>query len=151
MAEFALLQRLVGWGLPVPRPAAARWAAAGPLHYRADLLMLRLGGVQDLSVTLQQRPLSAAEWQAVGRAIGRLHAHGVDHADLNCHNLMHDPADDSAPVWIIDFDRGRVRAPGPWAQANLSRLQRSLRKEAGRLPTWHWAEGDWDALMRGYA
>jgi 3-deoxy-D-manno-octulosonic-acid transferase len=151
MAEFALLQRARGWGLPVPRAAAARWVPAGPLHYRADLLMLRLADVQDLSVTLQQRALTAAEWQAVGRAIGRLHAHGVDHADLNCHNLMHAPADASAPVWIIDFDRGRVRAPGPWAAANLARLQRSLRKEAGRLAAWHWAEGDWAALMTGYA
>ena len=151
MAEFALLQRLLGWGLPVPRPAAARWLAAGPLHYRADLLMQRLPGVQDLSVTLQQRPLSAIEWQAVGYAVGRLHAHGVAHADLNCHNLMHDPADAGAPVWIIDFDRGRVRAPGVWMEANLARLQRSLRKEAGRLAAWHWAEADWAPLMAGYA
>jgi 3-deoxy-D-manno-octulosonic-acid transferase len=151
MAEFALLQRLVGWGLAVPRAAAARWLAAGPLHYRADLLMQRLDGVQDLSVTLQQRLLSAPEWQAVGRAIARLHAHGVDHADLNCHNLMHDPVDATAPVWIIDFDRGRVRAPGPWAPANLARLRRSLRKEAGRRAAWHWAEADWAPLMTGYA
>ena len=113
--------------------------------------MQRLHGVQDLSVTLQQRPLSAPEWQAVGRAIARLHAHGVDHADLNCHNLMHDPVDATVPVWIIDFDRGRVRAPGPWAAANLARLQRSLRKEAGRRAAWHWAEADWAPLMAGYA
>jgi hypothetical protein len=44
-----------------------------------------------------------------------------------------------------------VRAPGPWAAANLARLQRSLRKEAGRLAAWHWAEGDWAVLMTGYA
>ncbi|MCB1998586.1 MAG: 3-deoxy-D-manno-octulosonic acid kinase, partial [Rhodoferax sp.] len=153
MAEFALLQRLLGWDLPVPRPAAARWQPAGPLHYRADILVQRLDGAQDLSVTLQQRPLRAEEWQAVGAAIGALHAHGVDHADLNCHNLMHAP-DEAAPaagrVWIIDFDRGAVRAPGPWQAANLERLRRSLRKEAGRLARWHWAEDDWPALLAGY-
>ncbi len=160
MAEFALLQRLCGWGLPVPRPAAARWQPAGPLHYRADILVQRLDGAQDLSVTLQQRALSAAEWAAVGAAIARLHAHGVDHADLNCHNLMHDPAwnaaaeGDAPPrVWIIDFDRGAVRAPGPWQAANLARLLRSLRKEAVRLGgrgAWHWAEADWETLLTGY-
>ncbi|WP_158288959.1 lipid IV(A) 3-deoxy-D-manno-octulosonic acid transferase [Rubrivivax albus] len=156
MAEFALLQRMLGWGLPVPRPAAARWQPAGPLHYRADILVQRLDGAQDLSVTLQQRPLAEAEWRAVGAAIGVLHAHGVDHADLNCHNLMHapdaaTPADDR--VWIIDFDRGAVRAPGPWQAANLERLRRSLRKEAGRIgkvARWHWAEDDWPALLAGY-
>ena len=150
MAEFALLQRMRGWGLPVPRPAAARWQAAGPLYYRADILLQRLEGAQDLSVTLQQRPLSADEWQAVGRAIATLHAHGVHHADLNCHNLMHEPWA-GGRVWIIDFDRGDVRAPGRWQAANLTRLRRSLRKEAGRLPGWHWVEADWAALLAGYA
>ncbi len=150
MAEFALLQRLCGWGLPVPRPAAARWQAAGPLHYRADILLQRLDGAQDLSVTLQQRPLSDEEWRAVGRAIAQLHAHGVCHADLNCHNLMHEPWS-GGRVWIIDFDRGDVRAPGPWQAANLARLRRSLRKEAARMPLWHWAEPDWAALLAGYA
>ncbi|MCB1998317.1 MAG: lipid IV(A) 3-deoxy-D-manno-octulosonic acid transferase [Burkholderiaceae bacterium] len=154
MAEFALLQRLLGWGLPVPRPAAARWQSAGPLHYRADILLQRLDGAQDLSVTLQQRALSAGEWAAVGSAVAAMHAHGVDHADLNCHNLMHAPdaaAPDGGRVWIIDFDRGAVRAPGPWQAANLARLRRSLRKEATRLPRWHWDETtDWAALQAAY-
>lgn len=149
MAEFALLQRMRGWGLPVPRPAAARWQAAGPLHYRADILLERLDGAQDLAHTLRQRALAAAEWQAVGAAIAAMHAHGVDHADLNCRNLMHDPQ--SGAVWIIDLDRGAVRAPGRWQAANLERLRHSLRKEAHRLPHWHWTEADWDALRAGYA
>ena len=34
-------------------------------------------------------------------------------------------------VWIIDFDKCAVRAPGPWQQANLERLRRSLVKVAG--------------------
>lgn len=152
MAEFALLQRLLGWGLPVPRPAAARWQPAGPLHYRADILVQRLDGAQDLSVTLQQRPLSDAEWQAVGAVIAAMHAHGVHHADLNCHNLMHEPHE-GGRVWIIDFDRGAVRPPGPWQAANLERLRRSLRKEArriGKVARWHWAEDDWEPLLAGY-
>jgi 3-deoxy-D-manno-octulosonic-acid transferase len=146
MAEFALLQRLVGWGLAVPRAAAARWQAAGPF-YRADILVERLAGAEDLSEQLQVAPLPAEAWQAVGAAIARLHAHGVFHSDLNCHNLMRDPA---GQVWIIDFDKCAVRAAGPWQPANLERLRRSLRKERGRLPSWHWDEADWPALMAGY-
>jgi hypothetical protein len=37
--------------------------------------------------------------------------------------------------------------------ANLERLRRSLRKEAGRIgkrARWHWAEEDWEALLAGY-
>jgi 3-deoxy-D-manno-octulosonic-acid transferase len=147
MAEFALLQRLVAWGLAVPAAAGARCLPAGPF-YRADILVERLPGARDLSEQLQEAPLSAPDWQAVGAAIARLHAHGVCHADLNCHNLMRDA---DGRVWIIDFDKCAVRAPGPWRQANLARLQRSLRKERGRLPHWHWDEADWPALLAGYA
>lgn len=147
MAEFALLQRLVSWRLPVPRAVAARWQPAGPLHYRADILVERLAGAEDLSIPLQRGPLSAAEWAAVGAAVARLHACGVHHSDLNCHNLMRDPR---GRVWIIDFDRCEVRAIGPWRTDNLARLQRSLRKERGRLAAWHWSEADWSALQAGY-
>lgn len=146
MAELALLQRLVAWGLDVPRAAAARWQRAG-LFYRADILVQRIPGAEDLSEQLQQAPLPAADWQAVGAAIARLHRHGVHHSDLNCHNLMRDV---QGRVWIIDFDKCAVRAPGPWQQANLERLRRSLRKERGRLAHWHWQEDDWAALLAGY-
>lgn len=147
LAEFALLQRLRGFGLPVPRPVAARCVPAGPLHYRADILVERLPQAEDLSALLQRSALPAADWQAVGAAVARLHAAGIFHADLNCHNLMRDAA---GRIWIIDFDRCEVRAPGAWQAQNLERLQRSLRKERGRLAAWHWDEADWAALRQGY-
>ena len=37
-------------------------------------------------------------------------------------------------VSVIDFDRGRVRAPGAWTSRNLRRLQRSLVKMSPGLP-----------------
>ena len=37
-------------------------------------------------------------------------------------------------VSVIDFDRGRLRAPGVWTTRNLARLQRSLTKIAAGLP-----------------
>jgi 3-deoxy-D-manno-octulosonic-acid transferase len=98
MAEYALLQRLCAWGLAVPRPCGAHWQPAGPLHYRADILVERIDGAMALSARLQQAPLSPVQWQAVGAAIARLHAHGVFHSDLNCHNLLLDAQD---RVWIL--------------------------------------------------
>ena len=97
---------------------------------------------------LQRSALPARDWQAVGAAIARLHAAGIFHADLNCHNLMRDAA---GRIWIIDFDRCEVRGPGDWQARNLERLHRSLRKERGRLAAWHWDEADWAALRQGYA
>jgi 3-deoxy-D-manno-octulosonic acid kinase len=53
----------------------------------------------------------------------------VDHADLNAHNILFDA---SGQGWMIDFDRSHLRIPATaWREANLQRLQRSLRKLAG--------------------
>jgi len=70
----------------------------------------------------------------------------VDHADLNAHNILMG----DGGVSIIDFDRGRLRAPGKWAAANLARLQRSLMKIGAALPPGRFSAADWDALMAGY-
>ena len=147
-AEFALLRRLRAWGLAVPRPCAARATGHG-LFARCDLLVERIAGAEDLVQRLARAPLATAQWQAVGAAIATLHAHGVDHCDLNARNILLD-ADDR--VWLIDFDRCTVRAPGPWQAANLARLRRSLHKEAARASAWHGdVPRDFDALTRGYA
>jgi 3-deoxy-D-manno-octulosonic acid kinase len=67
----------------------------------------------------------------------------VFHADLNAHNVLLDAAD---RVWLVDFDRGELRARGAWTHANLARLERSLVKvSAGRYRAEHWA-----ALLEGY-
>jgi 3-deoxy-D-manno-octulosonic-acid transferase len=148
LAEFALLHRLRGWGVAVPRPWLAGVCRSG-LVERCDIVVERIAGAQDLARRLRQAPLAAEAWARVGEAIARLHAAGVDHRDLNCRNLLLD-ADGAA--WTIDFDACRVRPTGPWAQANLARLLRSLRKEAGRAATWHWDEArDWPALTAAHA
>lgn len=146
MAEHALLRRMRSWGLPVPRPCAARVQRVGP-HYRADILVERIPGAEDLSRRLVREALPAEAWHAVGAAVAALHAHGVHHSDLNCHNLL---IDLGQRIWIVDFDKCEARAPGPWMQDNLERLRRSLRKERTRQPAWHWQESDWPALVEGY-
>jgi 3-deoxy-D-manno-octulosonic acid kinase len=123
--EFRLLAHLVGLGLPVSSPVAARYVHDG-LRYRADLLTRRIEGAQTLADRLAQASLGPVLAQRVGRTIARLHAANVWHADLNAHNILIDSND---AVWLIDFDRGRLRKPKlAWQQANLARLRRSLDK-----------------------
>ncbi len=146
-AEWRLLHELSRRGLPVPRPVAARYLRSGPF-YRCDLITERLGEARPVSGWLAAAPLDASAWRAVGATIARLHAAGVDHVDLNAHNLLLDAA---GRVSVIDFDRGRLRPPGPWAARNLRRLRRSLAKIAATLPTDRFADEDWRALLAGYA
>jgi 3-deoxy-D-manno-octulosonic acid kinase len=146
-AEWRLLAQLTAQGLPVPKPVAARYRRTG-LTYRCDLLTRRIVGAQPLSAELAVRALADATWRSVGAALARVHAAGVDHADLNAHNILLDAADG---VSVIDFDRGKLRGPGAWSADNLARLQRSLRKICRDLPPDRFADAAWQALMDGYA
>jgi 3-deoxy-D-manno-octulosonic acid kinase len=145
-AEWRLLAELHGRGLPVPQPIAARYVRTG-LTYSCDLIMRRIREVVPLSTRLADAPLPTAGWHAIGSAIAQLHAAGVDHADLNAHNIL---LGAEYRVSIIDFDRGRIRPRGVWQQGNLRRLQRSLRKISPSLPAQRITAQSWDALRDGY-
>jgi 3-deoxy-D-manno-octulosonic acid kinase len=146
-AEWRLLARLHAGGLPVPEPIGARYRRAGFL-YRCDLIMRRIAGAEPLSTTLAAAALEAGIWGAIGGAIARLHAAGVDHADLNAHNIL---VDSRGCVSVIDFDRGRIRAPGAWKARNLQRLHRSLQKISAQLPAGRFTTTAWNWLVSGYA
>lgn len=146
MQEYQLLSWMRAQGLAVPRPVAARYQRSG-LIYRADLLIELIPDSKDLAAILQQRAMTAEEWQAVGQAIAQMHRLGVYHSDLNCRNIMLDSA---GKVWLIDFDKCERRESGPWTEQNLARLLRSLNKERGKLAVFHWQETDWAALLAGY-
>ncbi|QFI53283.1 3-deoxy-D-manno-octulosonic acid kinase [Aeromonas simiae] len=146
MAEFALLEQLCARDLPVPRPYAARMSKSGPF-YRADILLERIRGAKDLVDLLKKGPVPDATWQRIGQVIRRFHDAGVYHADLNSHNILIDRDD---KVWLIDFDKGAIRSPGPWQQANLERLLRSFNKESVLHTSFHWVPGNWQSLMAGY-
>lgn len=144
--ESILLVTLRERGLAVPEPIAVRIQRHG-LFYRNDMLQRRIDHTRDLVAVLAEQPLPADIWQAVGEAIGKLHAAHCYHHDLNLRNLL---LDEQQRVWIIDFDRCRLRRPGAWRQKNLERLQRSLHKELRLGTISHWQEQDWQALMLGY-
>jgi 3-deoxy-D-manno-octulosonic acid kinase len=143
--EWRLLRDLRAAGLPVPEPVAARYGRRG-LFYRADLITTELPTRRTLAHALAATPLDVATWRAVGACVGRLHAHGVHHADLNAHNLL---LDDDGKVYVLDFDRGRIRPRGAWERDVLERLQRSLRKVTAGLPPGRFDSAAWHALLQG--
>lgn len=122
--EFRLMKYLSDQGLPVPAPLAAYYIRSG-IRYRAAILMQRLEQVQSLA-QLAQAAWQVAPWEETGRLIARFHRHGLDHADLNAHNILFDQR---GKGWLIDLDRSVMRIPATrWRRGNLARLRRSLQK-----------------------
>jgi 3-deoxy-D-manno-octulosonic acid kinase len=145
--EFRLLRQLVEWHMPVPVPVAARYARDG-LLYRADLITEELPTRLTLAQALRTRPLPESRWREVGRCVGQLHARGVHHADLNAHNLL---LGDGPAVYVLDFDRGRIRERGAWELAVLRRLRRSLEKVTAGSAADRFGEPQWQWLLEGCA
>ena len=124
-AEFRLLRQLRARKLPVPMPFAA-WYRREGMHYRAAILLQRLPDVRALATLAAG---DDAPWGAAGELVARFHREGLDHADLNAHNILFDAG---GRGWMIDFDRSRLRIPATgWREANLKRLHRSLLKRRG--------------------
>lgn len=144
--EWRLLAKMADSGLRVPRPAAARYRRRGPL-YTADIITVRIPGVQALSNFIALERRDSAFWFDLGRAIQEFHAAGVFHADMNAYNLQ---IDTEGRLWMLDFDRGRLLQPGLWQQKTLSRLHRSLQKVGTLDATVHFVRQDWEHLLEGY-
>jgi 3-deoxy-D-manno-octulosonic acid kinase len=145
--EWHLLYVMHRAGLPVPVPIAACYFRAGRWSYTADLLTEQIPAASSLASRLQVEPLPLSGWIAVGRCLRRFHDDGVDHADLNAHNVL---LDEAGTVWLVDFDRGQLRHPGYWCDGNLVRLRRSVEKITEHLPPERFSEADWASLLDGY-
>jgi 3-deoxy-D-manno-octulosonic acid kinase len=130
--ELRLLGELRRRKLPVPVPVAARYLR-GLVSYRAELITERLPGALPLSAVLAAGRMDDARWSAVGRCLRSFHDAGVQHADLNAHNIM---LGEQGEVWLLDFDRGRLREPGSWREGVLDRLARSLAKIGAGAADW---------------
>jgi len=130
--ELRLLGTLGGMGLPVPAPVAAGFRRSG-CTYVAELITERLVGASSLTEMLRAGGMTDARWAAVGRCLRRFHDAGVQHADLTANNIMLGGTD---RVWLLDFDRGRLREPGAWRDRVLNRLARSLAKLRAGQDDW---------------
>ncbi len=145
--EWRLLKRLHAEGLPVPRPVAAHYHRTG-LGYTADLITERIPNALPLSVHLSGDGVSLEVWHDIGATVRRFHDAGVWHADLNAHNIL---LDDSHKMYLLDFDRGEIRAEsGSWRQNNLDRLERSLNKVSGTMDGVRLADGYRESFLDGY-
>ncbi len=130
--ELRLLAALRERGLPVPAPVAARYMRAF-MTYGAELITERLPGAHPLSEMLAAGLMDDARWAGIGRCLRHFHDAGVQHADLNANNIM---LGEHREVWVLDFDRGRLRRPGSWRERVLDRLARSLAKNFGGASDW---------------
>jgi 3-deoxy-D-manno-octulosonic acid kinase len=146
-AEFHLLAEIERLGLPGPTPVAARYCRHGAF-YTADLITRRIAHARTLAECLRAGQFDGALAEAVGELVARFHREGIWHADLNAHNVMVS----GNTLFLIDFDRGRKRAPqAAWQQANLQRLRRSLLKlGAGAGDESAFDRELWQPLLRGY-
>ncbi|PLW83668.1 3-deoxy-D-manno-octulosonic acid kinase [Kineobactrum sediminis] len=144
LAEFRLLNRLRELDLPVPEPVAALVSRQGLFRYRAAILLRRIPNARPLPevANLEDPQL----WRQVGQMLRAFHDAGLDHVDLNCDNIL--VADGS--LWLIDFDRCRLRRTGAigeaWKVRNLTRLKRSVGKRC-RDVAW---SPLWGNLLQGY-
>lgn len=150
--ELRLLDFLLHQGLPVPRPVAARYDRSGGGLYRASILIERIPGARTLLAAAEGRgpgSLDSDLLAEVGRQVRRFHLAGLDHVDLNVHNILLAPAG----VYLVDFDKCRLHEAGQkqaeWQNSNLARLHRSLHKELGDWPEAR-LERLWRDLLTGY-
>ena len=142
--EWRLLTALRALRLPVPRPVAARLQRRG-LHWRGDLLTVRIPDATPLDELVRSQRDDSALWRRVGATIAHFHTTGAWHADLNVRNIL---VDAPGTVWLIDWDRGRLGVHRQRSHsANLARLHRSLRKWPQLA---HGAREGWPELLMGY-
>jgi 3-deoxy-D-manno-octulosonic acid kinase len=147
-AEWHLHRDMRNLGLPVPKPVAAAYRRSG-LRYRCDIITECILGARPLSALIAAAALPQEAWRPLGIVLARFHRAGIDHADLNAHNILYSQIDSG--FHLIDFDRGQIRGAGAlgaaWQRRNLDRLHRSLVKVA---PPAHFTAQQWDLMLQGY-
>jgi len=144
--ELNLLEYLKQQDLPVPASVAARYKRHG-LFYRADLITATVPNSRTFAEHLIDGVLPMAMWQQVGQTIARFHVAGVQHADLNANNIL---IDAQQKVWLLDFDRGRLRTvQRAWIDAVMARLLRSLNKLRERKGL-KFTDAEWQALRTAH-
>ena len=143
--EFKLLQQMQTLGLACPTPIAAM-LSKNSFYYQANIISTKIPNAQDLHHILLEKNLEHNVWLKTGQTIAKFHNHQVYHHDLNIHNIM---LDDKYGVWLIDFDKCRIRQGNNWKKSNMARLKRSFEKEKN-LRNIHWQPADWQVLISAY-
>ncbi|CAM4280355.1 3-deoxy-D-manno-octulosonic acid kinase [Vibrio agarivorans] len=146
VAELNALEQLKKSNVNVPSPIAAKVTRHG-LFYKTDIITQKIHQSSALVDRLQREVMSADIYQRIGQEIKKMHQAGVNHTDLNCHNIL---IDSKQTVWLIDFDNCRIElGNSSWKQSNLKRLLRSFKKEQSRKGI-KFELSDWQHLLTGY-
>ncbi|RMH21325.1 MAG: hypothetical protein D6701_02555, partial [Gemmatimonadetes bacterium] len=152
-AELAASEAVRARGIETPRVVAAA-LYEGPVFYRADLVTECVEDAVPLAATLSDDapdrpgPDAATAVAAALRLAERLAEAGVEHADLNAHNVLFRRSDEGrwTPV-LLDLDRCRVgrRARSP------ARMRARLLRSLGKVMAEAGGTLDLDALARARA
>ena len=147
--EFHMLHAMRELDLPVPRPIAAHCLGVPPLVYRCAVITERVPDSQNFTEILCESALDKEQWEKLGALIAHFHNLNVFHADLNASNIL---LTGSGEFYLVDFDKGAICTPlsRQNAEANVSRLRRSLDKLQGIHPSFHFSEENWQALTSAY-
>ena len=143
--EWRLLQELYKRHLPVPCPIAAQVIKNGVV-YQANIITKYIENTRSWASMAISGEAQKTHWRNIGLTLRRFHDEGVNHSDLNAHNIL---IDTSNRVFLVDFDRSAIVGDGVWKKANINRLLRSLRKvslETGAA----FDEPGWKELLSGY-
>lgn len=82
-----------------------------------------------LEKLLDRRPARPADLAACQAALGRLHAHGILHGDVNRYNFL---VDGDGTATLIDFERAALGAGKDALDKEMASLARELSEESGR-------------------
>lgn len=144
--EISILSVLVKNNVNVPKPVAAKASRKG-LFYRSDIMVEKINNSIDLCHLLTQQEVSTEIYKNIGLEIKKMHQAGVNHTDLNIHNIL---IDNNAKVWIIDFDKCSISPGHKWKSGNIARLYRSFKKELTNKNI-HFQESNWEYLLKAYS
>ncbi len=126
LEEFALLNKMVELGLPVPEPVIAKEIKT-LLGIRQDIVIKRLEGYSDLSYIIAKRDMTEEEYKTIGKTLKKFFDNNILHTDLNIRNILMNP---DGKVSVIDFDKCRqTPLTSTSKEKMIKRLLRSFRKE----------------------
>lgn len=133
--ELHVTARAEASGAPVPHVLClALWPAAGPF-WSALIGTREERGARDLCdvlLALDDPQARRALLREVGAAVRKLHDAGVDHRDLQLHNILTVDEGEKRRIVVVDLDRAVYHPRGALAPRlrarNLGRLTRSAVK-----------------------
>ncbi|MEO5580906.1 MAG: lipopolysaccharide kinase InaA family protein [Gemmatimonadaceae bacterium] len=134
LRELVNSLRLRMSGVATPEVVAFVTYRVGPVLRRSDVATREIEGGHDLWTVLSEigsGDQRDACLRAASRLIATMDKAGAHHPDLNLRNVLVTwDGPDGATAHVLDVDRIRFHVPGDpmVAQANLARLERSIRK-----------------------